>query len=135
MTIRQFAGDYRFLSNFDGPFPDGTTVEHRFQAAKTTDPAERAWVLAAPTPAGAKRRGRKVTLRPDWQQVKDGVMLEQVRAKFADPELAAALRATGDEELQEGNTWNDTYWGVSLKTGRGRNRLGRILEQVRAELR
>lgn len=134
-TIKQFTGAHRFLSNFDGPFPDGTTVEHRYQAAKTTDPAEQAHILAAPTPAGAKRRGRKATLRPDWDKVKDQVMLEQVRAKFQDPALAAQLRATGDAELQEGNNWNDTYWGVSLKTGKGQNRLGKILEQVRDEIR
>ena len=40
--------------------------------------------------------------------------------------------ATGDAELVEGNTWNDTYWGVC--NGVGHNHLGKILMQVRQEL-
>jgi predicted NAD-dependent protein-ADP-ribosyltransferase YbiA (DUF1768 family) len=60
-------------------------------------------------------------------------MEELVRRKFADPELAEKLLATGDEELVEGNTWNDRFWGVCR--GEGRNELGKILMRVRAELR
>ena len=48
--------------------------------------------------------------------------------------LKALLLATGDAELQEGNTWNDTFWGVSSKTGKGKNTLGKILMKVRGEL-
>ena len=64
--ISAFRGAYRYLSNFYVE-EDGQTVEHRFQAAKALDPAERQWVLEAPTPGEAKRRGRKVNLRPDWE--------------------------------------------------------------------
>lgn len=79
--------------------------------------------------------GRRVKLRPDWEQVKTAVMEEVVRAKFTqNPDLAALLLSTGDAELIEGNTWGDTCWGVDLRTGRGENRLGRILMKVRAEL-
>jgi len=56
-----------------------------------------------------------------------------VRAKFEqNPDLAAKLIATGDEELVEGNTWGDTYWGVCR--GVGQNKLGKILMNVRQEL-
>lgn len=44
------------------------------------------------------------------------------------------LLATGDAVLKEGNTWNDVFWGVSLKTGQGENNLGKILMRVREKL-
>ena len=62
----------------------------------------------------------------------------------ADPEefrIPKSIRAvkvlldTGEEILEEGNTWHDTYWGVDLKTGEGKNMLGSILMRVRNELR
>ena len=61
-------------------------------------------------------------------------MLNVVRAKFDQhPDLAQKLLETGDEELVEGNTWGDRYWGVC--GGKGKNMLGKILMRVREELR
>lgn len=136
--IGPFTGPYSFLSNFaqiEIRLPDGTypTVEHAFQASKTDDPEERAHVRAAPTPAGAKQRGKKVRLRPDWETVKVSIMEGLVRQKFADPALREQLLATGDEELVEVNTWNDRFWGVCK--GKGTNNLGKILMKIRAEIR
>jgi ribA/ribD-fused uncharacterized protein len=128
MPIRSFTGTYRFLSNFD----ERGAVEWRFQASKTLDEAERAWVLAAVSAGEAKRRGRKVTLREDWEQVKDDIMLALLREKFADEILGDLILSTGTVELIEGNQWGDTYWGVCR--GHGRNRLGELLMQVRDEL-
>ena len=86
-------------------------------------------------PGKSKGVGRRVPLRPDWEQVKVGIMEEIVRAKFTqNPELAARLMATGEKILVEGNTWGDTCWGVDLRTGQGENHLGRILMKVREEL-
>lgn len=130
--IDRFRGEYDFLSNFYLE-DDCTTVEHFFQALKTKDTAEQEKILNAPTPGSAKRLGRTVKLRSDWEEIKDDIMYELVRDKFEDPELAEKLLATGEAELIEGNTWGDTYWGVCR--GRGLNKLGRILMQVRAELR
>ena len=80
--------------------------------------------------------GRRVKLRPDWEQVKVGLMEEIVRAKFTQNEdLKQRLLATGDKRLAEGNTWGDTFWGVDLRSGRGENHLGRILMRVRDELK
>ena len=91
-------------------------------------------VLTKLNPSEAKRLGRRMRLRSDWEQVKYDVMLDVVRAKFNQhPDLAQKLLATGDEELVEGNDWGDTYWGVC--NGRGKNMLGKILMRVRAELR
>lgn len=136
MQITKFHGDHAFLSNFH-PVPvvfeglEFPSVEHAYQAAKTVDPAERQRFLTG-TAAQAKRAGRKVTLRPDWAEVRLGVMERLVRQKFRRPELRELLLATGEAELVEGNHWNDTFWGVCK--GKGENHLGRILMKVRAEL-
>ena len=138
--ITQFKDEYFFLSNFypheagqdGGP---ALTVEHYFQAAKTKDYQEYESVLHAPGPGDAKRLGRGVTLRTDWEAIKDSVMAFYVAKKFAEsPELAARLVATNGVPLVEGNTWGDKYWGVDLRTGEGLNHLGIILMSVRSTL-
>lgn len=133
-AITTFTGSFRWLSNF---YPDETdspygSLEHRFQATKATSVSEAAWVRSAPTPAEAKRRGRAVRLREDWNQIRDGIMLLYLREKFATGDLRRKLLATGKAHLEEGNDWSDTYWGTV--NGRGRNRLGELLMQVRSEL-
>lgn len=125
------AGDFSFLSNF---YQHGNwTVEHHYQAAKTDDPEWAAKILNAPTPGQAKRFGRKAPMRPTWEEEKVVVMLTLLRVKFLWPDLAQKLIATGDAMLVEGNTWGDTFWGVCR--GQGQNHLGRLLMQVREELR
>ena len=114
------------------------TVEHAFQAAKTEAIAERRKIAEAPTPASAKRMGRKVTLREGWDQIREQVMLDLLRRKFALPEFRDRLLATDDEKLVEQTTWHDLYWGCCVcprHTGQGRNRLGTLLMEVRDELR
>lgn len=138
--INNFAGEYAFLSNFY-PSPiayDNSkiiypTVEHYFQAMKTFQTNEHEAIRTAATPSEAKRLGRHCTLRTDWERVKDGVMLRALRMKFRDPKLRELLLATGNEFLVEGNHWNDTYWGVC--EGKGRNKLGQFLMQVREEIK
>lgn len=130
--ITSFSGEYAFLSNFWKEW-DGKTVEHFFQACKTDDDEEQYFIIGAATPGEAKRLGRKATLRPDWEEIKDNDMYVLVKDKFGNPELKAKLLATGDAELVEGNTWGDTYWGVCR--GVGQNKLGQILMRVREELR
>ena len=140
--IDAFQEEYRFLSNFyKSPlvFEGETypTVEHAFQAAKTDDAEERATIRANANPVIAKRKGRKVTLRADWEEVKRDVMRTILRIKFADAELAAKLTATGTEELIEGNFWHDRYWGkcrCAKCGGAGLNVLGESLMQVRQEI-
>lgn len=138
MIIDKFDGEYAFLSNFyPSPITDGNiifpTVEHFFQAAKTVNMADYEMIAAADTPGRAKRLGRRIELREDWEEVKDGIMLEALRRKFSDDFLRRKLIATGDAELIEGNDWNDMYWGVCA--GVGRNKLGKLLMQVRNEFK
>jgi ribA/ribD-fused uncharacterized protein len=141
--IVEFDGDYAFLSNFY-PSPishDGITYptnEHFFQAMKTLDIDTRKAIAAAPTPGAAKRMGRHVPLRPDWEKIKVDVMRLGLILKFTDAELAEKLVATGDEELVEGNWWHDNTWGnchcTECSRKGGRNLLGMLLMEVRKEL-
>lgn len=124
------AGDNSFLSNF---YEHGWTVEHRYQAAKTDDAEWVVRILDAPTPSAAKKFGRRAPMRLTWDDEKVSVMLTLLREKFASPDLAQRLLATGDATLIEGNWWGDRFWGVC--DGAGENHLGRLLMQVRDELR
>jgi N-glycosidase YbiA len=137
--VLEFQGEHRFLSNF---FPseithDGITyptVEHAFQAAKTLDFHERWKIAHLKTPGQAKRAGRELTLRPDWDVVKRPIMLELVTLKYVRHRiLRCHLLATGNAELIEGNTWGDTYWGKCR--GKGENHLGKLTMLVRSQLR
>lgn len=139
MYIRGFFDEYRFLSNFwmaevefEGlRYP---SVEHGYQAAKTLDIHERVYISGLPTAGKAKRRGSKVVLRADWEQVKLGIMEELVRQKFTRHEcLKQKLLVTAQLRLVEENSWGDTFWGVCR--GEGKNHLGEILMKVREELR
>jgi ribA/ribD-fused uncharacterized protein len=136
MNILGFTGENRWLSNFwpsevemDGVvFP---SVENAYQAAKTDDKDKRR-EMATLTAAQAKKQGRKLTIRPDWETVKLSVMEGLLRQKFAVPELRQKLIDTGDAYLEETNWWGDQFWGVSH--GKGLNWLGSLLMKIRKEL-
>lgn len=132
-SIQEFKGRYAFLSNFYEQ-EDGYTVEHFFQAYKADNEEEMAWVLDAPTPGEAKKRGRKVSLRDDWEDIKLSVMYNLLMDKFADPILRKKLIDTGDAYLMEGNLWGDKFWGVDLKDEDGQNWLGILLMLVRSRV-
>ncbi len=135
--IDRFQEEHAFLSNFyHSPFimPDGRqypTAEHAFQAFKSADRQDRTRVLMAATPAMAKRVGRRITLRYGWDGIRVEVMAEVLAHKFRyGNRLSMLLNSTGDEELVEGNTWGDTFWGVDVHEG-GHNHLGELLMQRR----
>lgn len=141
-VINSFSGDNFFLSNFyahpmmvpfRGVFVKCPTLEHPYQALKTLDTAEQLRVLSAAGPGKAKRLGKTLTMRPDWELVKVPVMLNLLRIKFADPHMKQLLLNTKDAILIEGNWWGDKFWGVCK--GEGRNMLGTLLMNVREELR
>jgi hypothetical protein len=112
------------------------TSEHYFQAQKFhgTEHEEAVRLCKTARAAADMGRSRKLPLRRDWESVKDQIMLDVVRAKFSQHEdLKAILLGTGDALLVE-HTVNDNYWGDG-DDGSGQNMLGRILMQVREELR
>jgi len=135
--ILEFQGEYRWLSNFapvliqlpDGDYP---SVEHAYQAEKTIDPVERRFIRTANSPGEAKRRGRRVTIRPDWDDIKVDVMYRLVQCKFKQEPYRSRLIATGSREIVEGNRWGDTFWGMCH--GKGTNMLGKLIMEVRSEI-
>lgn len=156
IEVVDFGGEDSFLSNFHsspilvpsllpescGPWP---TVEHAFQAAKTLSDGERLQVLKASTPGKAKRMGRKIALRDDWEDIKVNVMKHLVKAKFEQNlHLNQMLIALDEGNPQthvtftEGNNWHDQFWGqCNCPTHRnveGRNELGKILFIYRENL-
>lgn len=137
MSINEFNGEHRWLSNFwpaqvelDGDvYP---TVENAYQAAKT------AQLFRAPfmrcKPHEAKQGGKRVLIREDWNEVRVDVMRKLIQQKFAlGSHLGNKLLATGDTELIEGNTWGDTFWGVC--NGVGKNNIGKLIMEQREALR
>jgi len=135
--ISSFKGEFSFLSNM---YPvvlevrgmTFTCSEAVYMAAKCANPEDRLQFQGVDGYV-AKRLGRKVTLRADWNDARLDVMRKVLKLKFAPgTALAEKLKATGEEVLEEGNTWNDRFWGVC--NGQGQNHLGKLLMERRSEL-
>jgi len=136
--INKFQRKNRWLSNFwkchvyyEGI--DYPSSEHAYQASKAYNLDDRELVAKARTPGDAKRMGKNLRIRVGWDAIKIRIMKEIVLAKFTqNVDLGKQLIETGDQELIEGNTWDDTFWGVC--NGVGENHLGKILMEVRDRL-
>jgi len=145
MTIKFYgkAGKLGEFSNFfHSPITiDGVvyiTTEHYFQSMKyvTVNPAYANKIAKASNPMQAAQMGRnrRKPMRPDWEKVKDNVMRTALRAKFTQHErLKELLLSTGDEHIVE-DAPNDYYWGCGKK-GSGKNMLGKLLVELREELK
>jgi predicted NAD-dependent protein-ADP-ribosyltransferase YbiA (DUF1768 family) len=107
------------------------TSEHLFQAIKATSHADFMYVLAAPTPSDAKKRGHEIVCRPDWEEIKFAAMVATLLLKMITHNaLRAELLATGQTPIIEDRS--DPVWG-----GRpgAQNLLGRALGRARLILR
>mgnify|MGYP004672821425 CR=1 FL=1 len=128
----KFRDKYYFLSNM---FPcnilyngiNYKSVESAFQAQK--DPSRINEFINLDGFA-AKKLGRKVTLRKDWETIKLSIMEDLLRVKFSDKTLHDQLLAV-TEPIVEDNTWHDTFWGIC--NGKGENNLGKLLEKIKNE--
>ncbi len=135
--IDSFKGEYKFLSNFypvtikfnDITYP---SVEHGYQASKAYDKRTKFKIANITTPGDAKKAGRKIKMRLDWDTMKRNVMTSLIRKKFKYDPLRQQLINTKEYYLIEGNYWGDTFWGVC--NGTGKNHLGNILMKVRKQL-
>lgn len=76
--------------------------------------------------------GQRLRLRADWEEVKDEIMMRALREKFKDPYLKALLISTGDYPLVQ--IKHCRYWG-SGPDGKGLNKLGVLLENLRDEIK
>lgn len=132
-VIDEFRDEYRWLSNFwVYDTTTGITVEHRYQAAKATNYEDWCTIMQSESPYHAKKLGKVLEVRPDWDIIKLPLMEEFVRDKFiSNLSLRNKLLNTRGAFLIEGNQWGDTYWGVC--NGVGNNHLGKILMRVRDE--
>lgn len=132
--IDEFKGEYAFLNNFYLCSVEYKGVvysnnEAAFQAQKTLDEKLKKQFEDL-GPAEARNLGKSIKLRKDWEEVKDQIMYEIVAAKFNQhPDLMDRLVLTGKRPLEEGNHWNDRYWGTV--NGVGQNKLGKILMDIR----
>ena len=114
--------------------------EHAYQAGKPKRDSVREWLLAAPKPyllaivAHALPRWDVVS---NWAEIREERMLNVLRAKFSQHEdLRELLLSTGSARLVETprvNNAQNRRWGEV--NGKGGNLLGKLLMQVRAELR
>lgn len=135
--ISSFRGEYAFLSNFYSAKVEFEGLiyfnsEAAFQAMKCKYYDDRI-AFTKLDASQAKKKGRRISLRSDWELVKDDYMYKIVKAKFEqNSDLKQKLLDTRDSYLEEGNTWGDNYWGVCY--GFGMNKLGKILMKVRDEL-
>lgn len=136
-NIKGFFGKYRFLSNFyvipviyEGvEYP---ATENAYMAAKTLD-LELRKKFENLTPGEAKKLGRSISLRPDWEEVKYDIMKEICRYKFTHhQDMRESLLLTGNKYIEETNHWGDKIWGVC--NGEGKSWLGKILMEIREEL-
>ena len=139
-SVISFTDSYFYLSNYSNynTIYEGITYkssEAAFQAQKTLDNKKKI-KFSSIDPSTAKDMGRKLKLRKDWNEVKDNIMYNILKAKFDNnPDIKELLLSTGDRELFEGNNWNDTYWGVIKvnNTLLGENKLGKLLMKLRRE--
>lgn len=144
MIINRFIKPYEFLSNFHpcNIHFEGKTyssLEHAYQAAKTLDENKRIEIQNAESAAKAKKLGRQLVIRDDWENEKYQVMYSLLKEKFhTDEELNKLLMDTYPHELVEGNYWHDNYWGSCFCNkchDKGQNNLGLLLMRVREKNR
>lgn len=138
--ITEFRGETGFLSNFvecsiefEGKIYK--SVENAYMAAKNDSIEWRNFCLI--NSAGAcKKASRSLTFhtRKGWYKDKLEVMESLLIKKFNQEPFKTLLIKTGEQVIQEGNWWNDKFWGVCLKTNEGENNLGKLLMKIRKDL-
>lgn len=131
-----FLGDKYFLSNgYDCPLVyeeiEYPSAEAAYNAQKSED-IEIRKQFCTMNWKQARDYGQEVKLRDGWDDMRDEIMLNVIRAKFKNNKLRERLLMTRTEHLEEANDFGDTYWGTV--DGKGLNKLGEILMQVRREL-
>jgi ribA/ribD-fused uncharacterized protein len=138
--IKEFQGEFRWLSNFTQVAIelDGRmfySVEHAYMSAKSDDEEWKDFCENTFSAGQVKKASRNITLVGNWEDIKVDIMKECIDKKFNQPFFKAKLLATGDSFIQEGNMWNDKFWGVCLKTGKGKNILGKLIMDKRESLK
>ena len=137
--IESFRGPFGNFSNFvpcevelwGRTYP---SVEHAYQSAKNNGEEWKNFCQKTANPGAVKRASHNIQLISDWDKLKVQLMRNLLWQKFNKEPFRALLVSTDNEYIQEGNWWNDTFWGVNLTTGIGENILGKILMEIRTFL-
>lgn len=116
------------------------TAEHAYQAGKAARQNVREWILSAPSPSLVAMAAHGLytwDIVSDWSKIKGERMQKVLYAKFAQhDDLRELLLSTGSARIVEaGRTDNavNREWGEV--NGRGQNRLGVLLMELRYEFR
>lgn len=148
--IFEYNGEFKWLSNFDIfqneedyivdvfgiKYP---SVEHAYQANKFNSPDLREIISNHPS-IGLKKTVRAMLeanplhTNKLFHRDKAYIMSDLLAHKFVIPHYKNLLLSTGDKPLIEGNRWNDKFWGVCLKTFKGRNLLAEMHMNIRKDL-
>ena len=151
--------EYSIFSNFSSneidykglKFPSN---EHAFQWEKFNDDWYKEQIRNVDSPNDAKQLGKQeitkftksnirelikqsksknISIRDDWNEIKDKIMYEINWIKFTEnEELKTLLLNTKTKILREASPYDD-YWGIG-SDGKGKNKLGEILMDIRSKL-
>lgn len=137
--ITEFQGEFRWLSNFapcsiilDGiKYP---SVEHAYMSAKSKENSWKLFCANTSSPGKVKKQSRSIKLIDGWDNLKVHIMKECLEQKYNQEPYRTKLLNTGEDYIQEGNRWNDKFWGVCLKTNEGENTLGKLIMEIRRHI-
>ena len=130
--------DFPIKMKVDGNFYTFPTVEHYYQAMKFDASDKRFQViLNLKNPDDARLLTKtpeyKINRRADFDENKFKIMEDGLRAKFAqNPQAAEMLKATGNTILIKSC---DICYKCGFGEGSGFNRMGKILMQIRDEIK
>jgi ribA/ribD-fused uncharacterized protein len=138
-VIGEFKNEYRWLSNF-APCciildnAEYQSVEHAYMSAKSDDKEWKHFCQTEQKASSVKKASADISLIDDWTSKRVEIMNQCLCQKYAQDPYKSLLIATQAEYLQEGNNWEDKFWGVCLETNEGENILGKLIMEIRARL-
>jgi len=132
--------EFKFLSNMylckieynNYIFPSS---ENLYQFMKIPDELKDKYIdiYTNVSPEKSKWISRKNPIREDWDKIKINVMYNVLKLKFNQHKDLKEKLIQIEGPIIEWTTWNDTFWGIDLKTEKGNNWLGKLLMQLRNE--
>ena len=134
--IKELRNEYYFLSNmYECPivwkgvtFKSSETLFQMFKCKNIDDMSK----FQKLNGFQAKKLGRKIEMRPDWNEVRIKYMEFVLKLKFdQNLDLRERLMRTEGKIEENNNNWNDTFWGIT--NGKGENHLGKLLYKLREE--
>lgn len=138
--ITEFRKEYNWLSNFANVkiiLDDIVyqSVEHAYMSEKSDDVEWKLFCSNINNSASVvKAESKKIIIKHNWDKIKLDVMEKCLIQKYNTEPYKTKLLETKNIYIQEGNNWNDKFWGVCLKTNKGKNHLGKLIMYIRYNL-